>query len=201
MLAPRSLWHALKLFVHDRKYFVARVQVIIDQPMRPTDPWLTREAISYLQNYLCHGMQRFEYGSGRSTVWFARRVSRLISIEDNPVWYGRVKPIIDPLNVDYRFVDTASGCAKYAGQLSEFPDGYFDFILIDGFCRDSCILASAPKVKPRGIIILDNSDEVRDLRPLSGFARHSTDNGIWQTDIFVRPTPPATGAPQQDAAP
>jgi hypothetical protein len=41
-------------------------------------------------------------------------------------------------------------------------------------------------VKPGGIIILDNADEVRDIQPLDGFARHSTGNGIWKTDIFIR---------------
>jgi len=198
MFSPRRCAHALNLLINNRQYFIARIKVILDQPMRPNDPWLTRDAITFLQAYLREDMVGFEFGSGRSTSWFARRVSRLISVEDNPVWYRRVKQDLSCLKVDYRYISTNAGCITYVNQLLSFSDASFDFIVIDGSCRDACISVAARKVKPGGVIVLDNADERRDVSPLSTFERHSTHNGISQTDIYVRASPTEDG--QQIAA-
>ena len=47
---------------------------------------------------------------------------------------------------------------NYCLSISFFPDQYFDLILIDGRCRESCLQLSASKVKKDGFIILDNSE-------------------------------------------
>lgn len=189
MFGPRRWAHAVYLILSNPSYLVARIKVILDQLIHPSDPWLTRASIEFLEAYLHRGMSGFEYGSGRSTQWFARRVAHLVSVEDDPVWYDRVKASLTAFNVDYRFVDTGSGSADYVDQLLSFRDATFDFIVIDGSFRDPCIAAAADKVRPGGVVILDNADERRDVRPLHGFTRHSTDNGVWQTDLFVRPAP------------
>jgi len=91
------------------------------------------------------------------------------------------------MDVEYRFAATTSGCAEYVNQLLAFPDATFDFIMVDGSCRDPCISLASVKVKPGGIIVVDNADECHDLSPLhGGFARYSTDNGVWRTDIYTR---------------
>jgi len=36
------------------------------------------------------------------------------------------------------------------------PESSLDFILIDGKKRDSCALAALPRIKPGGIIIVDD---------------------------------------------
>lgn len=86
----------------------------------------------------------------------------------------------------YRLVTTHTSCTAYVDQLRAFPDAIFDVILVDGACRDACIVVAAEKVKPGGIVVVDSADEQRDVSPLRGFARHSTRNGIWQTDICVQ---------------
>jgi hypothetical protein len=186
MFGVRRVGHALKLFLNDKPFFIARCRVILDQLLHPNDPWLTRDSIEYLERFLRKDMHGFEFGSGRSTKWFARRVMRLVSVEDDRTWYQRVKKNLAGSNVDYRFAETTSGCMEYVNQLQSFPDETFDFIIIDGSCRDACIHAAATKVKRKGIVVLDNADEERDVSPLQEFACFSTSNGVWKTDIYVR---------------
>jgi hypothetical protein len=186
MFRPQRIWHALRLVCHERDYAIARTRVILDQVLHPGDPWLTRDAIRFLEGYLRPEMCGFEFGSGRSTKWFARRIARLVSVEDDPVWFQRVQGEVKNLTVDYRFASTVAGWQEYVGQVLAFPDTTFDFILIDGSCRDRCIAAAAAKVKLGGIVILDNADERRDVLPLKSFKRYSTSNGVWRTDIYTK---------------
>jgi hypothetical protein len=187
MFSPKGICNALKSLMFDTPYFIARVKVIIYQLAHPKAPWLTSAAIRFLTSYLKKDMCGFEFGSGRSTKWLARRIDRLVSIEDDAVWYRRVQIDTRNLGVDYRFASTEAGCDEYVGHLASFGDETFDLIVVDGSCRNQCIAASATKVKKRGIVVVDNSDMPLDLRPLAGFRRHSTDNGVWRTDIYVRP--------------
>lgn len=186
MLGPKAVCNALRILIFDTPYFISRVNVIIYQLAHPNAPWLTSAANRFLTSYLKQDMVGFEFGSGWSTSWLARRINRLVSIEDDPVWHRRVQIETRNLAVDYRFASTTSGCAEYVGHLASFSDETFDVIVIDGSCRDQCIAAAAAKVKKGGIVVVDNSDMLLDLRPLAGFRRHSTDNGVWKTDIYVR---------------
>jgi len=50
------------------------------------------------------------------------------------------------------------GFANYAAQITEFPKGAFDVIVVDGMARCLCLFAAAEWVADGGLIILDNSD-------------------------------------------
>src|SRR4051812_42929407 len=53
-------------------------------------PWFSYAAIDFLQGYLKPCMNVCEYGSGGSTLFFARRTESVFSIEDNPRWFELV---------------------------------------------------------------------------------------------------------------
>src|SRR5689334_13154235 len=53
-------------------------------------PWFSYAAIDFLQDYLKPDMVVCEYGSGGSTLFFARRAKSVFSIEDNPRWFELV---------------------------------------------------------------------------------------------------------------
>ena len=184
MFRPQRLWHAVKLLILEPSYFFARTAVLIYQMRHPDAPWLTSAAVSYLNDYLTQDMRGFEWGSGRSTKWFAKRVGKLVSVEDDQSWFNRVRSD-RLLNVDYRYAPTNEGCKSYFGQITEFPDGFFDFVLVDGSCRDLCIRAVASKVRSGGLIVVDNADSNIDVSPLASLVRIPTDNGVWRTDIYV----------------
>ena len=116
-------------------------------------------------------MKGFEFGSGRSTNWFTRRVSFYFSIEGDFKWYKKsiemnkdniikkkceivFKDVGDQVKIDDKKV------LSYSSSLSKFKDSFFDFGLVDGHFRMECIHHSIKKIRPNGILIIDNSDTI-----------------------------------------
>jgi len=95
----------------------------------------------------------FEWGSGNSTIWWSKNVSKVIAVEDNDVWFEEVAKQIAP-NVEYFCCKDVS----YFEKIRQYPDNYFDVVVIDGAFRNECAIESINKVKNEGIIIFDNSD-------------------------------------------
>ena len=54
-------------------------------------PWLTFSALRWLEAHMDSTMRVFEWGCGGSTLYFARRVGELISVEHDPVWHAEVQ--------------------------------------------------------------------------------------------------------------
>lgn len=146
-------------------------------------PWLTFDAIAYLDRLDLRGRRVFEYGSGGSTLYWLRRGANLVSVEHDPHWYAQVRALLPAgAPVDYRLVEPepapagpydpaapeacrsgATGCEqlafrRYAEQIAAFPDASFDLVLVDGRARPACLARAAPRVRPGGLLILDNSE-------------------------------------------
>ena len=84
-VAPGDLLrHAPRAFAEA----VARVTVGW-APAAPLIGYSARRVIE--REVLTAGCRIVEFGSGRSTPWFAARCGWLLSIEDDPVWYARVE--------------------------------------------------------------------------------------------------------------
>lgn len=116
-------------------------------------PWYTYPAIEYLEQLDLSDKSVFEYGSGNSTRYWASRCRTLVSVEDHPEWYARVRPQLPP-HVDYLLVQ---GPEQYAGAIRRYPNR-FDVIIIDGNYRLECARVALDALAPGGFIILDNSD-------------------------------------------
>ncbi|MBI1801757.1 MAG: class I SAM-dependent methyltransferase [Chloroflexi bacterium] len=119
---------------------------------RPPAPWFSYRACRTLNRLIRKDWRVLEFGSGMSTLWLARRCGTLHSIEDDPQWYEVVRRLVGT-GIRYELRTAAA----YA-DLSEYPDGFFDLVLVDGLARDQCVRSSVPKVKPGGYLYLDNSD-------------------------------------------
>ena len=160
------------------RYALARLREEMDRRINPNDPWLTREAIDLLSRLLRITDVALEFGSGRSTLWFAKRLAKLTSVEDNAEWFQTVREMLRSErinNVDLvhcpRDVPDVDGMkAAYVGLLDRFPKESLDFVLIDGIYRNHCAMQSIAKVKPGGIIIIDN---VNWFLPSSSYAPSS----------------------------
>ena len=148
---PRSFRHWTFRYVKNR------VIQILYEKTHPNDPWLTRQSVHILADLLQDTDTGLEFGSGRSTIWFAQRTSRVISIEHDFKWYQSVGQKIQDLNleskIDYRYCDNI---AEYVGQIDSLEDNSIDYCLIDGKARDECALKVLPKLKHEGILIIDN---------------------------------------------
>jgi SAM-dependent methyltransferase len=151
---------------------------------RPS-PWFAFDAIDLLRRRLRPGLRIFEYGCGGSTLfWLESRPSSLVSIEHDEGWFREMNTALgDSAVVDLRLVppepepeatnaDPASPDAyrssspdfpavsfrRYASQIDAFPDGHFDIVAIDGRARPSCIKHAHAKVRPGGLLVIDDAD-------------------------------------------
>lgn len=200
------------------RYIYNRVALFIYQLNNPDAPWLTRYVNEFLACWLKETDVGMEWGSGRSTVWFAKRVKQLNSFEHNKRWYGTVSGKLNKLKVSevvtLCYVDIADNREKnnYIGNMLNIEDNSLDFVLVDGVFRDKCALLAIDKVKPGGILIVDNinwylprkcpssSPNSRGIKDgfesklweefsqhTSGWRNLWTSNGVWDTAIWFKP--------------
>lgn len=157
-------------------YAVGRIRLEVHQRLHPDDPWLTPEATSLLDRLLRPTDIAIEWGSGRSTAWIARRVKHLTSFEDQAEWYARVKESLERQgiqNVTYNFVDLPvtvrhDANTEYARGWEKFPDESIDFALIDGQARLPTALGVLPKLRPGGLLVVDNAEWYLERPPRPG---------------------------------
>ncbi len=129
-------------------------------------PWFTYPAILWMDAHVENDDSVFEFGAGYSTLWFAKRVKSVVSVEHDPHWIEKLSSYISSnveLIVKHALRDEAGSLegatsSDYARVISAYPDESFDIIVIDGMERVSCAATSAGKVKEDGIIVFDNSD-------------------------------------------
>ena len=128
----------------------------------PERPWIVPAAIGWLRRRIRSDWSILELGSGRSTIWFARRAGRVISFEDNEFWAERTRERLRQAalgNVDLR-VGPVDGLPQAVAAL---PDSSFDLIVVDFLeapqvTRIDCLKPAMEKVRPGGYLLLDDSD-------------------------------------------
>ena len=81
----RSLKHWTPRYIYNRVVYAVYTR------MHPEHPWLTAASIQFLDSWLRHSDIGFEWGCGRSTLWFSKRVAHLTSVEHNEDWFNRTK--------------------------------------------------------------------------------------------------------------
>ena len=64
------------------------------EKQNPDAPWLVKDSITCIENWINKEMKGFEFGSGRSTKWFSERVSFYYSIEGDFDWYQNQSRLI-----------------------------------------------------------------------------------------------------------
>ena len=183
--------------------------------LHPQNPFFTPIAIRKIETLLNIDTQIFEWGSGISTIWFAKRVKNLISVEHDKEWYRKglssLKKVgltnVDlifspPINIDFFSLrnesELYSGLTyfpkrtqfnEYIRTIDKYPDRYFDCVSIDGRERFECLIHAIPKLSKDGFIILDDSHRSRYkefFRILAEWELEKFDFGLLQTTIFHR---------------
>ena len=123
-----------------------------------------------------------ELGSGRSTVWLGRRAGRVVSFEDNEFWIERTRERLARAgldNVELRRLPVES----FVGALAALDDDSLDLLVVDFLespdaDRVEAVRAGRSKVRPRGYLLLDDSD-----RP--AYAEADQLLGDWRGRRFV----------------
>lgn len=181
----------------------------------PKRPWTSPASILFFDKNLNNKMNGLEYGSGRSTFYFAKKLKHLVSIEHHEKWFNSVNEELTenkidnvdyflipkenfPLNEDNKDIylnefneyESKEAYYNYYNKVNEYPDDYFDFILIDGRARVRCGINAIKKLKSGGIFVLDNSERSRYKQlfiELENWPNVNTTNGFTNTTIWVKP--------------
>jgi len=162
----RARWLRSLFAIHD-----------VEEMIRLDVPWWTYDAIEEVDRFLRErpGARVFEYGSGASTVWLAKRAGCVVSVEHDLHWGAVVKGLLkDHGNAELRLVErdaerdpdplygsTKAGhkqfsYRKYAAAIDAETEP-FDLIVVDGRARVACFTHGLRRLRPGGVIVFDNS--------------------------------------------
>jgi len=155
-ILPREISATLKnykiLSVEFGQYKSMKCSECIDKNKTPI-PWYTYPAIEYLMQMDFSNKTVFEYGSGNSTCFWARRSERIVAVEDDKNWHEKIKGQL-PAHAEYHLIEDRD---RYIKSINGCPNA-FDIIIIDGNYRYECAREALSKLRDDGFIILDNSD-------------------------------------------
>ena len=158
-------------------------------------PWWTFESINEIKLYLNKQKNVFEWGSGGSSIFLAKLVNSIISVENNPKWTEQVKS-----NLKEKKLTNASILQREINL--ESPDKFkhspyakslsstFDIIVIDGedefgaestwSAREICFEISQHFIsKKGGIIIVDDSWRYPEILKINKSLKCNTNRICW----------------------
>lgn len=154
----------------------------------PDYPYYTPGAIKFLRKNIHKNVKVFEYGSGQSTIWWSKMCVEVHAIENNENWYQRISAKADKNIAKIHFYNTQNTYDKYIDSVNEFPDKYFDIIIIDGRERVECIKKAVKHVKDGGFLVLDDSHRLKykeGFELLNKYHKKVFDFGLLQTTIWI----------------
>lgn len=150
-----------------------------DTPMDLQQPWITFLATEWLAARIGPSCSVLEYGSGGSTLFFAKLCGSVLAVEHDTCWAASMRPALAthgdrvhlrvvpprlanslPIIPSLRYPNPLADFSDYVAVAHEFPDHSFDVISIDGRARCACIAACRSKIKPGGWLMLDNSERL-----------------------------------------
>lgn len=144
-------------------------------------PWWTFESAEVVDAFLAgrRTARVFEWGSGASTLWLARRSASVVAVEHDATWADEVRRLLpDGAPVDLR-VAPASPAVGAPGEIRSGKEGAsgldfrayvevidgvggsFDLIVVDGRAREACLARALPHLADDGLLVLDNVERAR----------------------------------------
>jgi predicted O-methyltransferase YrrM len=200
-ISPRYVWDRAAAWVHEVR--------------NPNAPWLTAAAIASLASLLRPNDRGLEYGSGRSTIWLAKRTAHLSSVETSEAWYTHVAESINlqklTNKVDLHLVRADENDPRDPGRdaYQAFLDSSepLDYVLVDAIYRGACACKAVHMLRPGGLLIVDNIErylpDVPSRSPeriqnqvlpvwsefrslVTNWRRLWTSNGVTDTAIWIK---------------
>lgn len=177
-------WARSLLSIHD-----------VDELVALDVPWWTFDAAALVDAFLAgrRSARVFEWGSGASTVWLARRAASVVAVEHDEQWAGRVRALLDGhptgvrANVEVRTIvptpatgapgevrsvkpgATGADFQRYVAVVDEVG-GAFDLIVVDGRARAACLARALPHLAADGVLVVDNVERRRYREAIADLA-------------------------------
>ena len=154
-------------------------KVCVDRDGNPI-PWYTYPAIEYLSQFDYSEKSVFEFGTGYSSMYWAKRAKKVISIEDKPEWYAKFSGEFSAPNWQMRYYDEKQGYPE-----AIFSDNEkYDVIVVDGKRRAECAANAVKCLNDGGMIILDDSDRINTSKEYVDAVKNLRDANLLQVDFY-----------------
>lgn len=159
LLQPAKLKVLLSLgfkgYLADKGWFDAhKTKSAIDENGNAI-PWVTYSFIDFIKDRITKEHNIFEFGSGNSTIFYAKLAGSVYSVEHDKDWFERSSKINLP-NVKMIQCDLVPGGAYCK---SAAPTGKkFHVIIVDGRDRVNCCKQAVESLAENGVIVLDDSE-------------------------------------------
>lgn len=165
------------------RYFFKWKKLMHSNSVEARLPWISFPVIEFLDENVKKGSRIFEYGGGGSSVFFTDKGATVFTVEHNKEWFEILRKnleknnnwkgiFVEPEKDDGFKIDFSNpdlyfsseenfkgyNFKKYASSIDAFEE--FDFVLVDGRARPSCMKHGIKKLKKGGFLILDNSDRL-----------------------------------------
>ncbi|MGV3686052.1 MAG: FkbM family methyltransferase [Daejeonella sp.] len=121
-------------------------------------PWVTYSFIDFIAERIKKEHTVFEFGSGNSTLYYAKRAKKVVSVEHDKDWFNKISSG-KPANSDMVFCELQTN-----GDYSKMPASMgqkFDIIIVDGRDRVNCCYHSIPALGETGVVVLDDSERAK----------------------------------------
>jgi hypothetical protein len=165
------------LFSYRTGHFRSSLKMVaVDRGGEPL-PWYSYPCIDFLKHRPYDGRTVLEFGGGQSTLWWARRAGRVVTLEGDRAWYQRIARTMPP-NVALHHVDESNRvtCAEQVEEVLEgTPDQRYDVIVIDGLWRTEMVDIAVRWVADDGMIICDDAHGYGIQKAFQAYGLHRVD--------------------------
>ena len=126
----------------------------VDRDGNPV-PWMNYSMIGFLKERLSSDMNMFEYGSGYSSLFFARHCGSVVSLEHHKGFYELIKGQALGNNQIHFVGDSVEDYCHFIRQ----DKTLYDVIVIDGIHRNECAKTCLDNLADNGVILFDDVNE------------------------------------------
>lgn len=124
-------------------------------------PWYTIGALEEISTWDLKDKNVFEYGGGRSTLWWANKAKSVFSIERTDEYWTIVNEFIRSNNLQNCQCHKVTACEgiqadmdKYVNYIDyRFPIARFDIVIVDDIFRYECMVKALTLPRPLTLIV------------------------------------------------
>lgn len=158
----------------------ARLGIAVNKNQNPI-PWYAYNATDYLTQFCADNpdIHVFEYGLGQSTLWWAKRVKSVTTVEHDLRWIKAPAYTNLPDNIILHHLHYNSGYEEAPLLGDKKEDKKYDIIVVDGMNRPACIPHAIAALKKGGMLIWDDSHYERYQPHLQNLI-----NDGWLAEVF-----------------
>ena len=154
-------------------------KICVDRDGNPI-PWYTYPAIEYLSQFDYSKKKIFEFGCGNSSLFWALRAQKVVSVEDNLKWFEKWQKEFNHPHLSVIWRDEGE---IYENAILE-TDEKQDVIIIDGKRRFQCAETALKRLNNGGMIILDDSDRINTSEEYKKAVAILRDANLLQVDFY-----------------